>query len=55
MTDRRSTADRPPQAPPPTPRWVKLSLAAALGLALMFVTLHVTGLVPSMQHGLHQP
>jgi hypothetical protein len=40
--------------PPAAPRWVKLSLVAAVALVAAFVALHVGGLVPAM-HGPHPP
>lgn len=49
--------------PPSTPRWVYLLGAIALGLALLFVILHLTGNslggpgshMPFMHHGGQQP
>jgi hypothetical protein len=32
---------------------VRLSLAVAVALVVAFVALHLTGIVPAMQHGLH--
>jgi hypothetical protein len=48
---RRVRGDRPPSAP----RWVKVSGIIAFVLIGLVVASHLTGLGPSMIHGMHQP
>ncbi|MFE6286557.1 hypothetical protein [Streptomyces sp. NPDC057877] len=39
--------------PPATPRWVKVSGAAALALVVVFLVLHLTGAMGAGLHGGH--
>lgn len=39
--------------PPATPRWVKVSDAAALALVVVFLVLHLTGAMGAGLHGGH--
>lgn len=40
-------------APPGAPRWVKLSGAVALAVVILFLVLHLTGIMGSGMHGGH--
>ena len=44
-------ADRPPT----TPRWVKASGIIVVILVVLFVATHLTGLAPTVEHGMQPP
>lgn len=43
------------KSPPSTPRWVKVFGTIALGLVLLFVILHLTGIGGNHGPGRHMP
>lgn len=47
-SDTQVTSNRRVQ--PPTPRWVKVAAIIVIGLVLLFVVLHLTGLSPMGSH-----
>lgn len=53
MDDARFRSE-PDGTPPPTPRWVKLSIGVAIAFVVAFAVLHLTGSGMGM-HRRHQP
>lgn len=53
MTDPSARSAPGHAVAPPTPRWVKMSGAVALAVVVLFLVLHLSGIVGPGMHGGH--